>query len=496
MKKNILLTGATGVMGRAGFAELWQRRDHFDITLIVRPSKKNRKLLAPYIGQDCLRIVWGDLTRKADVAEAVRGVDIVLHVGGMVSPAADYYPTKTRKVNTLAAQNIVDAVKAQPNADDIKVVYIGTVAQTSDRNEPMHWGRTGDPIFISVYDHYAISKTQAERIIADSGLKRWVSLRQSGILYAGILQKIDPIMFHVPIRNVLEWATVEDSGRLLANVCEDDVPEDFWNKFYNIGSGEQYRLSNYEFESKMFAALGLPPIEKVFDTRWFALRNFHGQWYLDSDALEAILHFRHNVPVDEYFDRMRKTLPWYYALARLVPAWVLRRVMRSIAHTKRFGTMDWIRRRDQKRIAAYFGSYEAWQAIPDWKHFDLSRPAGIDHAVRIDHGYDESKPTTQLDLDDMQAAARFRGGECLSTSMVRGDMATKLTWRCRCGHKFDASPALVLQGGHWCPQCLPSPWNYGEEAAANKFIAQVWYPSHGKDEHDIYDESIFDGWEK
>ena len=34
-------------------------------------------------------------------------------------------------------------------------------------------------------------------------------------------------MFHVPIRGVLEWATIEDSGRLLLNVCKDDVPE-FW----------------------------------------------------------------------------------------------------------------------------------------------------------------------------------------------------------------------------------------------------------------------------
>ena len=88
----------------------------------------------------------------------------------MVSPAADYYPKKTMFVNVTAMKNIVKAVKAQENPDDIKVVYIGTVAQTGDRNYPTHWGRTGDPIQISVYDHYAISKTIAESILADSGL--------------------------------------------------------------------------------------------------------------------------------------------------------------------------------------------------------------------------------------------------------------------------------------------------------------------------------------
>ena len=117
-------------------------------------------------------------------------------------------------------ENIVRAVKAQPHgAERIRVVYIGSVAQAGDRREPLHWGRTGDPICPSIYDFYAVSKCRAELIIAESGIRRWVSLRQSGILHVGIMKKMNPIIFHVPLRGVLEWATVEDSGRLLANVC-------------------------------------------------------------------------------------------------------------------------------------------------------------------------------------------------------------------------------------------------------------------------------------
>src|SRR5574344_1620486 len=255
-KKTVFLTGATGVMGWAGLQELLQRTDRFNITVLARPSKLNKKKLAPFA--DKIRVVWGDLTNYNDVLAATKGADYVLHVGGMVSPAADYFPNKTRRVNLLAAQNVAKAVLAQPNADAIKVCYIGSVAQTSDRNEPIHWGRTGDPICISVYDHYAISKTLAERVIVESGIKNWVCLRQSGILYAAILKNYDPIMFHVPLRGVLEWATVDDSGRLLANLCEDDVPAEFWNRFYNIGSGKEYRLSNYEFECKLLKAISCP----------------------------------------------------------------------------------------------------------------------------------------------------------------------------------------------------------------------------------------------
>ena len=212
-KRRVFLTGATGVMGSATLAELMAKSDKFEVTVLVR---------------DKIRIVWGDLVNYDDVLKGVSGVDYVLHIGGMVSPRADYKPKSVMEVNITAAENVVKAVKAQPNSDKIKVAYIGSVAQTGDRREPLHWGRTGDPIFPSIFDYYAISKCRAERIFAESGLKYWVSLRQSGILYPAILKNMDPIMFHVPIRGVLEWATVEDSGRLLANVCGEDIPEEFW----------------------------------------------------------------------------------------------------------------------------------------------------------------------------------------------------------------------------------------------------------------------------
>jgi nucleoside-diphosphate-sugar epimerase len=492
MKKRVFITGATGTMGWAGLQEFLKRLDRFEITILARPSKVNKKKLEPI--SDKIRIVWGDLMRYEDVEKATQGADYVLHVGGMVSPAADYFPNKTRRVNVKSAENVVKAVLAQPNADDIKVCYIGTVAQTSDRNEPIHWGRTGDPITISVYDHYAISKTMAERVIVDSGIKKWVSLRQSGILYPSILKNYDPIMFHVPLRGVLEWCTVEDSGRVLANLCEDAVPEEFWNRFYNIGSGPQYRLSNYEFECKLLGAIHCPRPEKIFNPEWFVLRNFHGEWYSDSQVLEDYLHFRGNVPVDEYFKKMGEALPWYFSLASLVPAWIIKLAMRPMAYKKKWGTQDWIKKGEKERIIAYYGSMEAWRNIPDWEHQDLSHPS--EEAIILDHGYDETKPISEWTIEDMKAAAAFRGGKCLSETMVKGDFSTLLEWECQFGHKFKASPALVLLGGHWCPECLPTPWNYGEIAKGNPFFAQVWYPIHSKDENDYFGEEIFDGWEQ
>lgn len=490
-KKNIFLTGATGTMGWAGLQEFLKRKEHFNLTILARHSKKNIEKLAPYMND--IHVVWGDLLCYEDVERATKGADYVLHVGGMVSPAADYFPQKTRKVNIVAAQNVVKAVLAQPNADQIKVCYIGTVAQTSDRNEPIHWGRTGDPISISVYDHYAISKTIAERIFVDSGIKKWVSLRQSGILYPEILKNYDPIMFHVPLRGVLEWCTVEDSGRLLCNLCEDDEPDEFWNRFYNIGSGPSYRLSNYEFVCKLLDAIHCPRPEKIFNPEWFVLRNFHGQWYLDSQILEDYLHFRGNVPVDDYFSQMGGSLPWFYKLAKVCPPFIIKLAMRPMAYKKKWGTQWWIKNNEKQRISAYYGSMERWRNIPKWKDQNLSRPSDEVHV--ISHGYDEKKPLSEWTIEDMQEAAAFRGGKCVSVNMDKGDRFTQLEWECQFGHRFKGSPTLILLGGHWCPDCMPTPWRYGEIAKGNPFFAQVWYPIHDVKENDVYGEEIFDGWE-
>ncbi len=373
-KKTVFLTGGTGNMGWAGFQELYKRKERFNIRLLARDSGKNHKMLDRYASAPAVPVIWGDLTSYEDVLRGVEGADYVLHVGGMVSPAADYYPEKTLKVNVRSAENVVKAVLAQKNADEIKVVYIGSVAQYGDRNYPNHWGSVDEPQIPAKFDMYAVSKIRSEEIFESAGLKNWVSLRQSGILYPGILKVLNPTAFHVPVGGVLEWATIEDSGRLLAQVCEDWVPAEFWNRKYNISSGEQYRMTNYEFETRLLNGLGLPGPEKVFEPQWFALKNFHGMWYTDADVLEDYLHFRANTPIDEYFAAMKSKLPWFYSLAFLAPAWAVKLFMKPYAFEKGMGTQWWVKN-DEDKFIAYYGSHEAYEAIKSW---DDVRPAPLE----------------------------------------------------------------------------------------------------------------------
>ena len=372
-KTKVFLTGATGVMGGAGLKELMRYGDNYEITVLARPSKKNHKKLSPYI-ENGVRVVWGDLLDDTSLEQGIENSDIVLHVGGMVSPEAEHYPERTMKVNVGSMEKICGIVKKIESDDHlriIKVVYIGSVSQYGSKLPPDHWGKVGDKLQAAKLDAYAESKILAEKVLMESGIKCWVSIRQTAILHPGLLKKAsDPVTFHVPLQGVIEWITTEDSGRLLERLCRPEVPDNFWRKCYNAGGGTEFRLTNLEFERGILKTLGCPPPEKIFETNWFATDNFHGIWFEDSDELDNILHYREPDTFKDALERMKTTLPWYFKLSFLAPSFLIKAFMKRVASKPELGTLYWIKSGNNERISAAWGSLENYLKIPDWKNME------------------------------------------------------------------------------------------------------------------------------
>jgi nucleoside-diphosphate-sugar epimerase len=468
-KKRVFLTGATGNWGRFILREFAERADRFEVVALVLPSARDRAAIAEFVGMSNLQIVHGDLTDYPTVESCVRGVDYVLHVGAVVSPLADDHPDLTHRVNVGGARNIIDAVQARPDPANVGVVMVGSVAETGDRNPPHHWGRIGDPLRVSRFDEYGQTKVIAEKLLVDSGLPRWVWLRQTGIFHPGMLGIRDPILTHSPFAGVMEWVSAEDAARLMANICEDDVPQRFWGGIYNIGGGEGWRLTNWQLQTRIGAVLGVRDVRTWYDRNWFATRNFHGHWYTDSDDLEELVPFRQ----DTFDAALARAVDADPALARAgrMPGWVVKHlVMKPLTRRPR-GTMALIRGGDDEKIAAYFGSRREWEAIGDWSTFVPPEPDRS--PALLDHGYDETRDPAQWTIADLRDAAAFRGGRLLSQDMIRHDIATPLRWQCSDGHAFTGSPRLILAAGHWCPNCVRDPAGYPRQAQANQFLAQV-----------------------
>ena len=75
MKKTVFLTGASGTMGFQAFRELYNRRNMFNITVLLLADENSKQKFREYENDPSVKIVWGDLVNYEDVLECVTGSD-------------------------------------------------------------------------------------------------------------------------------------------------------------------------------------------------------------------------------------------------------------------------------------------------------------------------------------------------------------------------------------------------------------------------------------
>ena len=473
-KKNVLLTGASGSMGGEAFRELLRRKDQYDIVLLLLP--KDRKAFAKYEGQEGIRIVWGDLYNFEDVLEAANGVDYVLHPAALIAPEADKNPQLCKRINYSGTENIIAAIKRQPkNGDDVRFVYISSVAAYGDRLPPIHMVRVGDPLKPSVGDFYATTKIAAERAVIESGLKYWAVLRQTYIAIPNVASLLDPILFHQPVNTHIELITSEDAGYGLIQTIE--APDVFYGRVYNMGGGPSCRVVFKDYIKWMMKIFGLGDYRKIMPLNWFALRNFHCCWYEDSWVLnEHLGHWRHSL--EDHYKQAETAAPWYLKLGgKIAPSFIIKAFIRRMADP-----LKWIESNDTEKIKVFFGSLDAWQNIPDWEH-SIYAQQGEPTTPSSSMKDRENTPESNT-IRDMQELASSRGGQCLSTEYV--DTKTKLKWKCAFGHEWEATPRL-LKAGHWCPECAAPPWDYDTQAKVDPALAAIYYNNHDREEYQRVD---------
>ena len=191
------------------------------------------------------------------------------------------------------------------------------------------------------------------------------------------------------------------------------------------------------------------------------------RWYTDSDALNDLVPFRTEMFADA-LARVHALQSFAVRNAGRVPSWIIKKYVMGPQTRAPRGTMHAIETGHEEGIRAHFGSREAWEAIGGWDDFVVPNPSRT--PAYLDHGYDESKPETAWTHADLVGAATFRGGSPVTPPATS---RTPTTWRCADGHTFEASPFLVLRGGHWCPTCVQRSGDYDRQAETNAFLAQV-----------------------
>jgi hypothetical protein len=511
MSTVISLTGATGAFGGEVLAHLVHSPKNFRIRLLIRKEDKEPPFFKETLkeGKDRIEVIYGRLEDEDSLKELIQGADYVIHCAGIIPPKAEHYEKAAYDANFLGTKNLIDAVQESGRADSIRFVYIGTVAEYGNRNEKHLWGRVGDPLVSSDYDVYSYTKIKAERYLLDHPLPHFVSLRQTAIAHKYLFKNnmSDGLLYQTCFNAPYEWVTDQDSGLLVEHLVSYDLEgklEGFWNQIYDIGGGRDCRATGFDSFDAGFKLMG-KGVKDFMKPNWFSTRNFHGCWFYDSDVLENWLHFRTQT-LSDFWKKMAKKY-WYYKFGRIIPPSLLKaRIFKPLLKVDD-APVYWVEHREDGKVKAFFGGYDAYEKIPtDWKDipllcegkktdgseidYDLIRTEAWakDSGQLLSHGFDESKPKEEIDITDVKEAAAYRGGLCLSDTMTKGDLWTKLTFQCHEGHRFEAAPYTILFGGFWCPDCAePKPWKSGKLAQVSQFHAQLYYADHDESEqNDVY----------
>ena len=489
----IALTGVTGNMGKQALNECLKIPDT-EYRLLVLPDDKRVKQIRKEHKKELNRIeiIYGNIADKSVCERLVNGVDYVVNMAAVIPPHSDQYPQKAIECNEVGVGVLVNAIEQcspQP-----KFIHISTVALYGNRNEKHMWGRVGDPLLISPFDLYSLTKMRGEFKVLESDIKTKTVIRQTAMLHSNMLSDnmSDGLMFHTAFDSPLEWVTAHDSGVLIRKIVErfaqNAVPEKFWKRCHNIAGGKTNRNYGITSFDDGFVIIGGKTVD-FFRPGDNATRNFHGVWFLDGDELNDMFAFQSQT-TDDYWKEVFRTHP-VFKLGKAVPKRVIGYFMFRRLYKDRNAPHYWAKHRDDARLTAYFGGRDNYEKLQRMQWKDFPTPDRNDIAARTDndtpvyYGFDYAKPDGELTTADLAAVAAAHGGKLIGE--FDGDMYKKLEWITQDGERFTASAYTVLRAGHWYnPLYTEFVWDFDRLAKKDKVFASVWYDTHGADENITY----------
>jgi nucleoside-diphosphate-sugar epimerase len=152
---SVLVTGGTGFLGGHLVERLVARGDK--VRALVRPTSDTSRLRG--LG---VELAEGDVTDRASVEEAARGVDVVYHAAALASDWGPY--EEFHRVNVKGTQHVIDACQAQRVH---RLVHVSTQSVVFAFDHHQGTDETY-PIPARHRDYYSATKAEAERRVLDA----------------------------------------------------------------------------------------------------------------------------------------------------------------------------------------------------------------------------------------------------------------------------------------------------------------------------------------
>ncbi|MFW9929975.1 MAG: NAD-dependent epimerase/dehydratase family protein [Candidatus Thorarchaeota archaeon] len=303
-KIKILLTGASGTVGKDVLAELLKREGEYEISLFLRGSKKNRKNFRNFHN---VSIHWGSLHNVDQLGRAVMNQDIVIHLAGLLPDKVLEDPALVKKTNIDGTRNLINTMLKQNPTP--KLIYSSSVAVYGDRlKNPII--KISDPIDEYSEDVYAQTKIAGEKMIRDSGLK-FVIFRLSYCI-STVMLKLRPIMFYMPLETSLEAIHTKDVATALVNAIKT---EEVWGRTLNLAGGKKCQIIFRKNLNDLLEIMGFG--RKFLPEEAFAKKGFHCGFFdmTEMEENEKLLHFQ-NHTLEDFSSEVRE---WIGIRRYLIP---------------------------------------------------------------------------------------------------------------------------------------------------------------------------------
>ncbi len=317
----VLLTGAFGNVGVSTLDELLRQGQAvrcFDLRTPVNERTARRY-------RDRIEVVWGDLRVLEDVAAAVAGVEVVLHVAFIIPKMShtgiesERRPDWAEGVNVGGTRNLIEAMEAQPVPP--KLVFTSSLhvyGRTQHLPPPRTVAEIPQPI-----EHYARHKMKCEEMIRASTL-RWAILRLAATFPLAL--KLDPGMFDVPLDNRMEYVHTRDVGLALANAVSSD---EIWGKTLLIGGGSRCQHVFGDMVARIVGSMGL----EMLPQEAFATVPFATDW-LDTEESQRLLRYQTRT-LDDYLRDMTQMIGPRLPFIRAFKPIVQRSLLAQSTHWRR-----------------------------------------------------------------------------------------------------------------------------------------------------------------
>lgn len=172
----VLLTGASGFVGHHLVDLL--HKEGFEITCLVRKTSRVEEI------KNKAKLVYGEITIPESLNEAVKGVDYVIHLAGIVkaTKSKQYY-----EVNTQGTINLFNAVlTTNPNIK--RFVYISSQAASSPSEVPIKEDTPSNPV-----TSYGKSKLEAEKFLEQNSDKLPITIIRPSAIYGPYDKEFLPV---------------------------------------------------------------------------------------------------------------------------------------------------------------------------------------------------------------------------------------------------------------------------------------------------------------